>query len=397
MKMSHFSIIIMSVFVISLAFTTNAFAQNSTAYSSSNDLGSGNVFFMTTKDLFLPGDLVEVNGSLITPNPIIITLDDPHGEMVTSKTTFSDREGYFTTELKIPANAEAGIWKIVGTSGIYHRELNFTITGNSNTATTCYAGNLCSTFVANNTVQYGPKLMTQTAINSPLKQFKSGIKAEDVKCKQDLTLIFRAEDNFPACVKPDTASKLVERGWAMSSLKNFGYNPGRGPASPEPKESGQFSSIGPSPFPPSTLNRLVFFIKSNSTAQIHVRYTSEFENTGNVDTGGQFYSGNPHDFIPLDSSQITISSSPDHVSMNYGTNTTVVYEISTKNVTSGLYWIVLTQICGAIPVAIDTTSSQITPSDIPVYSQHCPAQVLNAKILGISGGNAEYLQSQELQ
>lgn len=231
----------------------------------------------------------------------------------------------------------------------------------------------------------------------PLEQFKSGIPAKNITCQKDFVLTIKSEDDSPACVKSDTAVTLIKRGWAVASLKNFGYNPGRGPVSLEPKDYGQFSSIGPSPFPPSTLNRLVFFIKSNSTAQIHVQYTSEFENTGNVDTGGQFYFGNPHGFIPLDSSQITISSSPDHVSMSYGTNTTVVYTISTKNVTSGLYWIVLTQICGAIPVAIDMNSSQITPSDIPVYSQHCPAQVLNAKILGISGGTAEYLQSQESQ
>jgi hypothetical protein len=50
-----------------------------------------------------------------------------------------------------------------------------------------------------------------------------------------------------------------------------------------------------------------------------------------------------------------------------------------------------------MPVAIDMDSSQISPSDIPVYPQHCPAQFLNAKILGISGGTIEYKLSQELQ
>ena len=235
------------------------------------------------------------------------------------------------------------------------------------------------------------------SLSTPLQQFKSGIAAKDVTCKPSLQLIIKAEDNSPICVKSDTALTLIKRGWAMLSQNNFGYNPGRGPASLEQKGSGQFSSIGPNPFPSSTLNRLVFFIKSNSTAQIHVQYTSNLENTGSVDTGGQFYSGNPHDFIPLNSSQITISSSPDHVSMTYGTNTTVVYTISTKNITSGLYWVFLTQICGVMPLAIDMDGSQIVPSDIPVYSQHCPAQFLDAKILGISGGTAEYLQSQELQ
>jgi len=51
---------------------------------------------------------------------------------------------------------------------------------------------------------------------SPLKQFNSGIKAQDVKCNQGLQLIFKSEDGSPACVNLDTASKFVERGWAKS-------------------------------------------------------------------------------------------------------------------------------------------------------------------------------------
>lgn len=51
---------------------------------------------------------------------------------------------------------------------------------------------------------------------SPLKQFKSGISPKDVKCNQGLQLIFKAEDSSPACMKPDTAQKLIERGWAWN-------------------------------------------------------------------------------------------------------------------------------------------------------------------------------------
>ncbi len=232
---------------------------------------------------------------------------------------------------------------------------------------------------------------------SPLKQFESGVAANDIKCEQGLQLVIKAEDNSPACVKPDTASSLVKMSWALPGPKDFGYNPGRGPVTLEKQAPAKFSSLGPDPFSPSTLNRLVFFIKSNSTAQIYVQYTSDLENTGNVTTGGQGYTGNPDHFIPLNSSQIIISSSPDHVSMSQGTNTTVVYDISTKNIPSGLYWVSLTPICGAMPVAIDMDSSQIIPSDIPVYVEHCGVEVLNYKILGISGGTVEYKLSPELQ
>src|SRR6185312_9127194 len=77
-----------------------------------------------------------------------------------------------------------------------------------------------------------------TKINTPLKQFKSGIAAKDVTCNENLELILKTQDSSPICVKSDTALTLIKRGWAMTSLKNFGYNPGRGPASLEPKESG---------------------------------------------------------------------------------------------------------------------------------------------------------------
>ncbi|MGI0027283.1 MAG: hypothetical protein ACREAD_05525 [Nitrosopumilaceae archaeon] len=52
-----------------------------------------------------------------------------------------------------------------------------------------------------------------TILLSPLKQFKSGIPVNDIRCKQDLTLVTRPSDNSSACVKPTTAFKLVQRGW----------------------------------------------------------------------------------------------------------------------------------------------------------------------------------------
>lgn len=50
---------------------------------------------------------------------------------------------------------------------------------------------------------------------SPLMQFKSGIASKDVKCHDNLLLTFKAKDGSPACVKPETAKILYERGWAL--------------------------------------------------------------------------------------------------------------------------------------------------------------------------------------
>lgn len=57
---------------------------------------------------------------------------------------------------------------------------------------------------------------TLTHVETPLQQFKSGILASDIKCADGFTLVIKSEDNSPACVKPQTAQKLIERGWAKS-------------------------------------------------------------------------------------------------------------------------------------------------------------------------------------
>lgn len=51
---------------------------------------------------------------------------------------------------------------------------------------------------------------------SPLKQFKSGIPASKVVCKQGFQLIIKKEDHSPACINPEDATKLVsQRGWGL--------------------------------------------------------------------------------------------------------------------------------------------------------------------------------------
>ncbi|MDE1843655.1 MAG: hypothetical protein KGH95_08405, partial [Thaumarchaeota archaeon] len=60
-------------------------------------------------------------------------------------------------------------------------------------------------------------------IDAPLKQFKSGIPVSDVKCNDDLQLILKFEDNSPACVKPDTAQKLIDRGWATITVTKASF------------------------------------------------------------------------------------------------------------------------------------------------------------------------------
>ncbi len=57
-------------------------------------------------------------------------------------------------------------------------------------------------------------LQSGTSTPLPLEQFKSGVRAKDVICGQGFELVIKIEDGSPACVKPETAQKLVERQWA---------------------------------------------------------------------------------------------------------------------------------------------------------------------------------------
>lgn len=48
---------------------------------------------------------------------------------------------------------------------------------------------------------------------TPKQQTNVGILSSEVECKKDLQLIFKSSNGNPACVKPDTKTKLIERGW----------------------------------------------------------------------------------------------------------------------------------------------------------------------------------------
>jgi len=51
---------------------------------------------------------------------------------------------------------------------------------------------------------------------SPKKQAELGIPPQYVWCDIGLKLILKATNGSPACVKPETKIKLIERGWASS-------------------------------------------------------------------------------------------------------------------------------------------------------------------------------------
>ena len=49
----------------------------------------------------------------------------------------------------------------------------------------------------------------------PLKQLAVGVLPKDITCSQGLKLVFKSSNSSPVCLKPQTAQKLVERGWGL--------------------------------------------------------------------------------------------------------------------------------------------------------------------------------------
>ena len=58
----------------------------------------------------------------------------------------------------------------------------------------------------------------QEIVLPPLKQSKNGVKSDLVDCKHTLVLIIKNSDGSPACVKPDTKTRLFERGWTKDAI-----------------------------------------------------------------------------------------------------------------------------------------------------------------------------------
>lgn len=60
-------------------------------------------------------------------------------------------------------------------------------------------------------------MMHNMMMNTPLYQIKHGMSMHDIKCETNFSLIFKASDGLPACVKPSSVSILIARGWAQDS------------------------------------------------------------------------------------------------------------------------------------------------------------------------------------
>ncbi len=61
---------------------------------------------------------------------------------------------------------------------------------------------------------YDPDFFNFREVITPLKQLKHKIPIDKIRCYDDNVLLFRNSNGSPACVKPESILKLIERGWA---------------------------------------------------------------------------------------------------------------------------------------------------------------------------------------
>jgi len=60
-------------------------------------------------------------------------------------------------------------------------------------------------------------IVVDSKLWTPLKQVKSGITTDEIQCRNSLVLVTK-HDGTPACVNPDTKTKLIQRGWAIEPI-----------------------------------------------------------------------------------------------------------------------------------------------------------------------------------
>ncbi len=140
--------------------------------------GLEEVFLTLDKYSYMPGDLVLVRGQVfLNATNVTVSLEKNHELLVSTKDIPISKNATFYANFTIPIDDTAKSWTLV-VGGTLHQDLHF-----------------------------------KSDSIAPLEQFWSGIAPKDTLCKTNFVLVFKAEDKTPACVKPDTASILVTRGW----------------------------------------------------------------------------------------------------------------------------------------------------------------------------------------
>lgn len=68
---------------------------------------------------------------------------------------------------------------------------------------------------------FAPSHPEYVGVDPPLKQVEYGIKPSNIICTQGLELVLKQSNGMPACIKPSSVAKLIERDWAIHILPDY--------------------------------------------------------------------------------------------------------------------------------------------------------------------------------
>ena len=175
---------------------------------------NSDAFFEGGMVIGVPGQVMDISNNVISPGQTMFvngtfnqSVDDftanifkdyeDSSKLVLTLSPASNEFGDFNFNFTIPQDWELGNYHIVLENGFQHMAWEFAVRNN-------YVGGTLDDSV------YPASWM----IDSPLKQFSSGIPIYEIECKETLILIEK-HDGTTACVKSLTAEKLIERGSHM--------------------------------------------------------------------------------------------------------------------------------------------------------------------------------------
>jgi len=114
------------------AVLKRANTQTSEIFSVGLLTGSGEINVRSTKDTYQPGESILILGD--SSENILLTLElrDPNGEAVKTKDTFTNKDGVFSeSSLRIPLDAQIGVWTIHAQSGPNFDDVEITVQGDT--------------------------------------------------------------------------------------------------------------------------------------------------------------------------------------------------------------------------------------------------------------------------
>jgi len=159
------------------------------------------ISFSTDKSSYHNGDSILISGKVsnFIPNEqVTVWITNPQGIAVAIAHVETESNDDFSTSI----HSGGGLWQSGNTYKVYAQY-----------------GSRSS--VASTDIVFEPQNYTRVNVSqiilAPLKQIKSGINVDNVRCDADLVLVIKTEDSSPACVKSHTATKLFARGWTQST------------------------------------------------------------------------------------------------------------------------------------------------------------------------------------